>query len=441
MITKLEAYKYRCYQTLQAELGEFQVLVGANGSGKTTLLDLVDLFSEMSQTKQAQDVFVEPTATHPRPRTGILKELVNEKRGNFFGLAVEVQLPVDISQKAANKIKENATTKTAASMILDENLWPGYLRYELQFTLLNEQLEVAGEYLTLLPNDRKRWENAGNGIIGETEIVEKPFVFPVLSRQAGASAELLPEYNTKTGKVKSALSLKLPSDTLGLSNIPADPTQFATTLWFIDFLQNETCPYRPNFLKMRDASKPQDKNDKLLPDAANIAWLVKELQEDKETHEEWCEHIRIALPTIKTIQAATREDDNFAYFTVEYQSGLKVNSASVSDGTLAIIAYTILPFLPGHRLPKLITIEEPENGIHPKGIEAVLEAISSVKTSHVWVTSHSPIVVAHTEPDKLLCLRATSEGVVATPGTQHPRLKEWKGTPGIETLFGAGVLS
>jgi predicted ATPase len=37
MITRLEAIRYRCFERLGVDVGDFQVIVGANGSGKTTL--------------------------------------------------------------------------------------------------------------------------------------------------------------------------------------------------------------------------------------------------------------------------------------------------------------------------------------------------------------------------------------------------------------------
>jgi predicted ATPase len=40
VITRIEATRYRCFDKLDVEFGDFRVLVGANGSGKTTLLAL-----------------------------------------------------------------------------------------------------------------------------------------------------------------------------------------------------------------------------------------------------------------------------------------------------------------------------------------------------------------------------------------------------------------
>ena len=47
MITRLEATRYRCFERLGVDVGDFRVLVGANGSGKTTLLDLPVLFGDL----------------------------------------------------------------------------------------------------------------------------------------------------------------------------------------------------------------------------------------------------------------------------------------------------------------------------------------------------------------------------------------------------------
>ncbi|MEN8217144.1 MAG: AAA family ATPase [Pseudomonadota bacterium] len=80
---------------------------------------------------------------------------------------------------------------------------------------------------------------------------------------------------------------------------------------------------------------------------------------------------------------------------------------------------TILPYVA--TLPQVIT--EPENGIHPSAIEAVLQAIRAVDSSQIWLTTHSPIVLAHTALENMLCLRHSANGSVdVVSGDKHPRL-------------------
>ncbi|HEY1351933.1 MAG TPA: AAA family ATPase [Ktedonobacteraceae bacterium] len=112
----------------------------------------------------------------------------------------------------------------------------------------------------------------------------------------------------------------------------------------------------------------------------------------------WIEHVKTALPSISGIDAVRRENDSFAYLKVDYQGGYTITSPGLSGGTLSILAYTILPYLTTP--PELVCLEDPENGIHPCAIEAVLQSLSSLYDSQVWLSTLSPIVLAHTDLDE-----------------------------------------
>jgi predicted ATPase len=115
-----------------------------------------------------------------------------------------------------------------------------------------------------------------------------------------------------------------------------------------------------------------------------------------------------------------------------------VPSSGLSDGTLRILTLTLLPYLA--KQPAILVTEEPENGLHP-AIEAVLQSLSSMYDSQVWVSSHSPVVLASAKLDQLLCARlASAGGVEMVAGSDHPRLREWRGGIDLGSLFAAGVL-
>ena len=71
MITRLEATRYRCFERLGIDVGDFRVLVGANGSGKTTLLDLPVLLGELLRTNNVAIPFLERRADLA-PRAGLI---------------------------------------------------------------------------------------------------------------------------------------------------------------------------------------------------------------------------------------------------------------------------------------------------------------------------------------------------------------------------------
>jgi len=59
MITRLEATRYRCFERLVIDVGDFRILVGANGSGKTTLLDLPVLLGDLLRAANISQPFLE----------------------------------------------------------------------------------------------------------------------------------------------------------------------------------------------------------------------------------------------------------------------------------------------------------------------------------------------------------------------------------------------
>ncbi len=74
-------------------------------------------------------------------------------------------------------------------------------------------------------------------------------------------------------------------------------------------------------------------------------------------------------------------------------------------------------------------------------IEAVLQSLSSIYDSQVLVSSHSPVVLAQSKPDQILCARLSENGSTSiVSGTNHPQLKDWQGQVDLGALFAAGVL-
>ena len=88
-----------------------------------------------------------------------------------------------------------------------------------------------------------------------------------------------------------------------------------------------------------------------------------------------------------------------------------------------------------------ILIEEPENGIHPRAIEAVFQSLSSVYDGQVLIATHSPLILGLANREQILCFARNPSGAVdVVSGRDHPRLREWKGEIDLGTLYASGVL-
>lgn len=169
-----------------------------------------------------------------------------------------------------------------------------------------------------------------------------------------------------------------------------------------------------------------------------LPWLLHRLRRYPDRYDAWLRHVRTVLADVRGIDVRTRADDRHSYLVVTYGAGLEVPSWALSDGTLRLLALTIIAYLPEEGRTYLI--EEPENGVHPLAIEAIYRSLSSAYGAQVLVTTHSPILLACTEPKELLCFSKRDGETQVIRGDEHPHLRHWQSAADVDLLFASEVL-
>lgn len=102
-------------------------------------------------------------------------------------------------------------------------------------------------------------------------------------------------------------------------------------------------------------------------------------------------------------------------------------AAQVSDGMLLVLAYLTILYLP--HPPRVLLIEEPENGIHPKRLQDVLQILRKLIAeqghTQIILTTHSPYVVDQFQPDEVsLCHKGEDGSVVVHQLSKSQTVKE-----------------
>lgn len=431
MITRIQAQKYRCFNWLDVQLGQYNVLAGANGSGKTTLMDIPLLFSDMLSSNNLSQAFLEPSPLTNTFRTQRLRELTYCYESDYFIFVLESVLP--------DEIVNNLNTNTPGNIWLNRKRPPHILRYEIRLRVFNEiELEVTDEYLWLVP------EGATQTKTGRVIDRYAPTSWKsIITREAHDSGKL---GNERTGSVTISpekggkpFSFRLNPNELALRNLPLDAALFPASVWFITMLRTGTILYEPDVLKLQQDSQLVPTKT-IRPDASNLPWMILNLQRERRDYfEDWVAHVQTALPHIEKIEAIEREDSFHAYLNVTYDGGFTIPSSGLSAGTLRILALTILPYL--SEPPAIICLEEPENGLHPRAIEAILNSLCSLYSTQVLLSTHSPIVLAHTLLSSVVIMQSQENGEKrAIAGNQHQQLQDWHGDIDLGSLFAAGVL-
>jgi hypothetical protein len=224
-----------------------------------------------------------------------------------------------------------------------------------------------------------------------------------------------------------------------LGNLPEDESKFPVSTWLKGLLLDGVQRLILNSVLMRKASPPGQPK-RFRPDGSNLPWVIQNLRQNHpQQHQDWVEHLRTALPDIKDVRTIEREDDRHRYLVVCYRDGMEVPSWTLSDGTLRLLALTLPAYLVD--LQGIYLIEEPENGIHPRAVEAMFQSLSSVYDAQILLATHSPVILSVADAQQVLCFAKTAEGATdILLGHEHPKLREWRGEENLGVLFAGGVL-
>lgn len=421
MFSRIQARGYKSLKSIDQRVGRMQALVGPNASGKTTFLDVIGFMSELVRNRG--DVRETVLA-----RSGSFDKLVWQGAADraSFALAVESPIPKDIQSRMAEDKQQFTHLRYEIEVGLDAQANEIGLNHETLWlkTAPTEAPEPQRELFPDVPsNPRTLLTAAGSG--RRVAIKKTP----------GGNDNYYPD-----GEESYKPSFKLGRTKAALAHIPAVEKSFPAGIWFRDLLEQGVQNVVLNSQMIRQPSPP-GLGVRFQSDGSNLPWVIAELRRDKSRYERWIAHVRTALEDIRDIDVVERDEDRHRYIVVKYVTGAEVPSWLVSDGTLRLLALTIPAYL--NDLDGVFLVEEPENGIHPRAIETVVQSLSSIYNGQVLIATHSPVALNMLEAREVLCFAKDPNGATdVVVGSAHPGLKEWKrGQPDLGVLFAAGILS
>jgi predicted ATPase len=419
MLHLLEARHFKCLRQVAVPLEPFNVLIGPNASGKSTFLDLLGFVRDALQSDVEEAV---------RKRATSLRELVwrGENADQGFDIAIESDIPADL------------------------RLNNGYdrLRYELEVGLdAQGSLAVRAENLWMVnPAQQRAPEAAARTLFPMDDYHERDrIVRPKHSKTPPGRRLIVRKVaDSRNDYFRSErtdwnISFSLSSRRLALSGIPEDRDRFPMGLWFKQFLGQHVHTLQLNSVLMRRPC-PSDAPRGFQPDGSNLPVLVAELEKQQpQRFQWWLQHLQTILEDLEAVSVAERPEDRSLYLKATYRNGVQTPAWLLSDGTLRLLALTLIAYLP--HPDQVFVVEEPENGIHPRALEGVFQSLTSVYEGQVFLATHSPLLLALTQPKHLLVFAKTPNGATdVVRGPYHPRLQEWQAETPLDTLFASGVL-
>jgi predicted ATPase len=157
--------------------------------------------------------------------------------------------------------------------------------------------------------------------------------------------------------------------------------------------------------RVRLASDIND-NDRLRPDASNLAAFLYLLKQQFSPHyERIVKTLQMVAPFFDDfiLRPSPLNKDKIQLEWLEKDSDAYMNAASLSDGTLRFICLTTLLQQPVEFQPSTIVIDEPELGLHPYAISLLASMIQSAASKkQVIVSTQSVPLVSQFTPEDLI---------------------------------------
>lgn len=397
MFKRIKATNYRLLKSVDQELANFNILIGANASGKSTFFDVLSFISDFAN-RGAQYAIQERIESS-------FEELTHQKKGGPVSFVIDIELPESLSERG------------------DYN----FTRYDVEFL----DNAVNHEVLSL--------HNADGA---QRTLAERVFLNDSFRR--GWHARLTSEEDVKGRNDWKELLVKMDDDA-SLLGITIDVAKQPAVAHSRKCLVNDIQPILLNTSRVSQPVHPkQQTGNRLSKDGSNFAWVMKQLwgnQLQSENFNDWVMHVRTVLRNLEKIQPSEFGDRSLG-FEAQFDGFADdqfLPAKSLSDGTLRLLALTILAYLPNDSQTYLI--EEPENGIHPRGIQAIYQSLSSIYDGQVFLATHSPVFLSLAKPSELLCFSKSNLGATEIiNGDKHPNLQSWSGEVDMSELFASGVL-
>ncbi|PSM31758.1 ATP-binding protein [Haliangium sp. UPWRP_2] len=430
MLRALQTDNFRMLANNYVRLdSDFQVLVGQNATGKSTLLGAIELISTVI-------------------RKGA-KEALGSLSPNFLDLcfnAGQPRLALALELDVPSPNREDLVNSPQLPWV-EEPPDQVRLRYEVELGPDDQDrvgLRVLRENLFRLRERDQNLPSLSGEEAGRYPVMHSPATPPrswrvLLSKGLDGRAHFRDEYQDTSESWRPA------PDQSAFAVLPAEEEQYPLALRARELLLNAPQLFVLDVPKARRPCPP-GLGTSLLQNGSNLAQVVRALRErDPFLFENWVSHLGLAVSGLTHVDVRERLEDRHVYLAVRFagQHEQPVPSWLLSDGTLRLMALTLLGFAAEPEQPRIYMIEQPEDGLHPLAMQTVSSALNSQQPgTQIFLATHSPVFLAQVALEQTLVFRRAPEGYsIIRRGPEIAELSNWRGQADMAHFLVSGVLS
>lgn len=393
MLTRLQVKGFKSLIDVDVRFGPFTCVVGPNGAGKSNLFDAIQFLSALAGHTLAE------AAAAVRARNGSktdVRQLFHRtadrqtKKMSFVADIIVPETAVDnFGQEAAATITFLRYSLELGCRKAANSLAPATLEI-LKEELIHLRQGDAPKHL-LFPHKAGTWRKSA--VRGKRQA---PFIS---TEGSGANKVIkLHQDGGSNGRSLPRPAAKLSRTVLSSANAAGSPTAAVARremeMW--QLLQLE-----PSALRQPDEFAAPTS---IGPDGGHLAATLHRLASGNpaQTYAQIANELSILINDVRTIDVNVDKKRELLTLRIKDRTGTLHPAQALSDGTLRFLALTTLLHDP--EAQGVLCLEEPENGIHPEHIPAILELLQDIAVDptepvgpdnplrQVIANTHSPAV-------------------------------------------------
>ena len=408
MITRFKVKGFKNLYDVELYFGPFTCIAGSNGVGKSNLFDALKFVGELAnKTLLEAALSIRETETDKRSKSLDIRNIFFNDGQKYVDL-IEFEVDLILPFKAIDDLGQLAEATTT------------FVTYSLQIKY-NEETSPNGKNILEITHEKLRQLN-------QTEYKRtlqrmgfgKEWIKSVSGGVKRSASSFIDSDNLNVfisqdqtrGRNKSLLLKSLPRTILSTASAIETPTALVCKREMESwrFLQLE-----PSALRSADDVSESNQriqaNGSHLP--ATLYRLIHNEKQQKTVQVSIANRLTDLIDDIFEINVDKDDKRDILTLLLKGKDGNFLPASSLSDGTLRFLALSIIEADPTEQ--GLICLEEPENGIHPARIPAILKLLQDIATDEslafgndnplrqVIINTHSPLVVREINDDTLLC--------------------------------------
>jgi predicted ATPase len=392
MIKKIRVQNFKSLRDVSLTLGPRNVLVGPNMSGKSNLIEVFRFLSRMVLTSAASGVHVLAKALDSG--AGFSEVTWKGGEANLISISLQGDFPLDSDPK------KRAGWEYEISILLEPRGW-----VTVQKEALN-MVRPEGTYtLISKANGERVLKNLDGGVISRIHD----------SNRSGLEFEI-PDWQGNALR------------------------RFIGSWRFYRFI--------PRLMKQANSTAA---TDFLVEHGENLSsWLMMLQTRYQESFAKIKTVSRDVFPEIEDLFTWPTQQATVYVSSKEKYLKRQVSVWEMSEGQLAFIALLSLIFSPPELTGGMYCVEEPENHLHPRLLETLVELLRQVQdelgpeqSAQTIVTTHSPHLVDKVDLDELIVVEKREGETLCTRPSSKQHLRELlaREEVGLGDLYYSGALS